>query len=46
MQLLTQENQNGEPAKAPAVICPNRMFNGRQTWLDGLVAFALLASKA
>lgn len=41
VRILTQETQNGEPAKAMAVIRPNPMLNGHQEWLDGLVEAAL-----
>lgn len=40
VRLLTQETQNGEPAKALAATRPNPMINGHQEWLDGLIASA------
>lgn len=47
VRILTQETQNGHPAKALAKTTPNPMINGHQAWLDGLVAAALaLARKA
>lgn len=41
VRILTQETQNGEPAKALAATRPNPMLNGHQEWLDGLVDSAL-----
>lgn len=46
VRILTQETQNGEPAKAMASTRPNPMLNGHQEWLDGLVDAALKAAKA
>ncbi len=46
VRILTQETQNGEPAKALAATRPNPMLNGHQEWLDGLVAAALKANHA
>jgi hypothetical protein len=43
VRILTQETQNGEPAKALAKTRPNPMINGHQDWLDGLVAAAFAA---
>lgn len=43
VRILTQETQNGEPAKALAVSVPNPMINGHQEWLDGLVKAARAA---
>lgn len=40
VRILTQETQNGEPAKALAATKPNPMINGHQDWLDGLVEAA------
>lgn len=40
LRILTQETQNGEPAKVLARQKPNPMINGHQAWLDGLVAAA------
>lgn len=40
VRILTQETQNGEPAKKLAVTRPNLMINGHQEWLDGLVSAA------
>lgn len=45
VRILTQETQNGEPAKALAITRPNPMLNGHQAWLDGLVSAALSASR-
>lgn len=41
IRILTQETQNGHPAKALARTTPNPMINGHQAWLDGLTAAAL-----
>lgn len=38
LRVLTQETQNGAPAKALAKARPNPMINAHQDWLDGLVA--------
>ncbi|WDE02516.1 SRPBCC domain-containing protein [Thalassomonas actiniarum] len=38
VRILTQETQNGNPAKELAVTVPNPMINGHQAWLDGLVS--------
>lgn len=40
VRILTQETQNGNPAKELAKAKPNPMINGHQDWLDGLVAAA------
>ncbi|MDN5005462.1 SRPBCC domain-containing protein [Bradyrhizobium sp. GCM10027634] len=40
VRILTQETQNGNPAKELARTKPNPMINGHQDWLDGLVAAA------
>jgi hypothetical protein len=40
VRILTQETQNGNPAKELAKAQPNPMINGHQDWLDGLVAAA------
>lgn len=40
VRILTQENQNGAPARQMASTRPNPMINGHQDWLDGLVAIA------
>lgn len=37
IRILTQETQNGAPAKELASTVPNPMINGHQEWLDGLV---------
>ncbi|WP_242650026.1 SRPBCC domain-containing protein [Rodentibacter trehalosifermentans] len=37
IRILTQETQNGNPAKALAKTKPNPMINGHQEWLDGMV---------
>ncbi|MDR5734010.1 SRPBCC domain-containing protein [Caballeronia sp. LZ025] len=43
VRILTQETQNGVPAKALATARPNPMINGHQEWLDGMVAAARAA---
>ncbi|WP_250437207.1 SRPBCC domain-containing protein [Caballeronia sp. ATUFL_F2_KS9A] len=43
MRVLTQETQNGAPAKALATTRPNPMINGHQEWLDGMIAAARVA---
>jgi len=40
VRILTQETQNGNPAKELARTKPNPMINGHQQWLDGLVEAA------
>ena len=40
VRILTQETQNGLPAKALAKTKPNPMINGHQEWLDGMVEAA------
>ena len=40
VRILTQETQRGEPAKDIAGSKPNKMLNGHQAWLDGLVKAA------
>lgn len=40
VRILTQETQNGKPAKDLATAKPNPMINGHQDWLDGLVTAA------
>lgn len=40
VRILTQETQNGQPAKELARTRPNPMINGHQEWLDGLVVAA------
>ena len=40
VRILTQETQNGAPAREMAVARPNPMINGHQDWLNGLVAAA------
>jgi hypothetical protein len=37
VRILTQESQYGEPAKELNKAKPNKMLNGHQDWLDGLV---------
>ncbi|MDG6896275.1 SRPBCC family protein [Volucribacter amazonae] len=37
VRILTQETQNGNPAKELAKTVPNPMINGHQEWLDGIV---------
>lgn len=43
LRILTQETQNGAPARALAETRPNPMLNGHQDWLDGLVRAARAA---
>lgn len=40
VRVLTQETQNGKPARELARARPNPMINGHQDWLEGLVAAA------
>ncbi|WP_442680704.1 hypothetical protein ACSBM8_05775 [Sphingomonas sp. ASY06-1R] len=40
VRILTQETQNGAPAKGMATAWPNPMLNGHQMWLDALTAAA------
>jgi len=40
VRILTQETQNGDPARALANTRPNPMLNAHQDWLDGLAAAA------
>jgi len=40
VRILTQETQNGNPAKELAKTRPNPMLNGHQLWLDGLLTAA------
>ena len=40
VRVLTQETQNGQPAKELASTKPNPMLNAHQAWLDGLVGAA------
>lgn len=40
VRILTQETQNGVPAKDLAKTRPNPMLNGHQEWLDGLIRAA------
>ncbi|TCB78279.1 SRPBCC domain-containing protein [Acinetobacter sp. ANC 4173] len=44
VRILTQETQNGQPAKELAKAKPNPMINGHQNWLDGLISIAQKAS--
>lgn len=43
VRILTQETQNGAPARELAKAKPNPMINGHQDWLDGLVSAARAA---
>ncbi|GAB3129361.1 SRPBCC family protein [Novispirillum itersonii] len=45
VRILTQETQNGAPARQLARTIPNPMINGHQEWLDGLVAAARTAKQ-
>ncbi|KAF4553352.1 Hypothetical protein D9617_7g030790 [Elsinoe fawcettii] len=40
VRILTQESQIGKPAQELAQSKPNKMLNGHQEWLDGLVKTA------
>lgn len=40
VRILTQETQNGNPAKDLAKTTPDPMINGHQAWLKGLIAAA------
>ncbi|WP_226635806.1 SRPBCC domain-containing protein [Novosphingobium profundi] len=44
LRILTQETQNGAPAKELALARPNPMINGHQDWLEGLVTAARAAA--
>lgn len=46
VRVLTQESQNGQPAKDLHKAKPNPMINGHQDWLDGLVCAARNAQQA
>lgn len=46
VRILTQETQNGQPARELAQARPNPMINGHQDWLVGLVAAARKAAGA
>lgn len=39
VRVLTQECQNGQPAKEMAVAKPNPMINAHQNWLEGLIKY-------
>jgi hypothetical protein len=41
VRILTQESQNGAPARDMALARPNPMLNAHQEWIDGLAATAL-----
>lgn len=43
VRILTQETQNGAPAREMAQAKPNPMINGHQDWLNGLVKAARAA---
>lgn len=45
VRILTQETQNGLPARAMAAADPNPMINGHDQWLKGLVEAALTMRK-
>ncbi|MCB8878993.1 SRPBCC domain-containing protein [Acidisoma cellulosilytica] len=40
VRVLTQETQQGKPARALAEASPNPMINGHQDWLNGLIGAA------
>lgn len=46
LRILTQETQNGAPARELAKAVPNPMINGHQEWLDGMVQAARDAKAA
>ncbi|KAM9949386.1 hypothetical protein ACTFIT_010595 [Dictyostelium discoideum] len=37
VRILTQESQNGKPARKLASTVPNPMINGHQEWITGLI---------
>lgn len=41
VRILTQETQNGQPARELAVTLPNPMLNAHQEWISGLAQAAL-----
>lgn len=41
VRILTQETQNGKPARDLAATKPNPMLNAHQEWLDGLAGAAI-----
>jgi hypothetical protein len=41
VRILTQESQNGKPAKELAAAVPNPMINGHQDWIVGMAKAAL-----
>lgn len=41
LRILTQETQNGDPAKELARTVPNPMLNAHQEWIEGLAQTAL-----
>ena len=45
VRILTQETQNGQPARELAAAEPNPMINGHDQWLKGLIQAALNARK-
>ena len=45
VRILTQETQNGQPARDLAVTRPNPMLNVHQEWIDGLAAAARRAQQ-
>ena len=45
VRVLTQETQNGKPARELALTRPDPMINGHQAWLDGLLAAARTAQQ-
>jgi hypothetical protein len=46
VRILTQETQNGQPARDLAVTKPNPMLNAHQEWIDGLAGAARRAVAA
>lgn len=46
VRILTQETQNGQPARELAASLPNPMLNAHQEWLSGLARAALAAHAA
>lgn len=45
VRILTQETQNGKPAKDMALTKPNPMINAHQDWLEGLAKITLDSKK-
>lgn len=46
VRILTQESQNGAPARQLATTLPNPMLNAHQAWLEGLARYARSQQKS